>query len=392
MTNLNILYIGINYPYINPTPSLLPAALQRYCSVYKYGPGFSSTEILNKGIDKFADSIGNIDFIVTINSFGGDYASEALNKFLSQFVASKNALKLTPQIIDDIRSFLLRNKNRVVISLLDSDLYATEQSTLDAFMNHGAYFIAPREGCFDFSNSDLEKEKYIKRKKNSHIFGLYDDFGRSTKSMRINLSHIIAESEFSWGSLSSRPYDVSVPGTHYFRRDLIYRQLKNYGDINLAKRSYEYVFQLANKMGVKPFSNIISAAIYNLAFQQLLKNSKICVTDGGLINTTIRKFLEIPAAGSLLLCWPTTTFKDIGFQDKINCISISNSNDVIEVVRAVAKSPDSFQELVIRGQQLVMDKHSLGARATQLHESLLKISNGTFKGSYWENGNYIFQM
>ena len=205
------------------------------------------------------------------------------------------------------------------------------------------------------------------------------------------MCHIIAESEFSWNALSLRPHDVSVPGTPYFRRDQIYQQLKIYGDIVLARRSYEYVFKLANKMNLKPFSNIYTTAIYQLAFQQLLKKSKVCITDGGLINFTIRKFFEIPAAGSLLLCWPTSDFKELGFQDKVNCLNISNSSDVIECIRAVSESPDSFQDIANAGQRLVMEKHSLGARSVQLHKSLLKISNGSFRGSYWENGNFTLQ-
>jgi hypothetical protein len=391
MPRLNVLYLGINYLYFNPNPMLLPAALTRHCSVHFFGPGFSSTETLTNGIDEFAESIGCIDIIVVTNSFAGDYSADRLNKFLTQFASFKDTLGVTTRLLNDVRNFLLRNKHIVVISLLDSDLYAISQATLDVFMAHGTYFIAPREGCFEFTHADLKKEKYISRKKSSHQFGLYHDFSRSIRSRRISLCHIVAESEFSWGPLSLRPYDVSVPGTPYFRRDSVYRQLKSYEDIILAKRSYEYVFKLASKLKLKPFSSIYTTAIYQLAFQQLLKKSKVCVTDGGLINFTIRKFFEIPAAGSLLLCWPTTDFKELGFQDKVNCFSISNSSDVIECVRSVSKDPDSFQEIVDAGQRLVMEKHSLGARSGQLHESLLRISRGSFCGSYWENGNFIFQ-
>jgi len=391
MSRLNVLYIGINYQYFNPNPLLLPAALSRNCNLYSFGPGFSGTETLDNGIDKFADSIGKIDIVVVSNSFAGDLSAERLNKFLTQFASFKNTAGLTPQLLNDIRNFLFRKKQIVVVSLLDCDLYAISQATLDAFMSHGTYFIAPSEGCFDLSDRELEREKYISRKKNSHKFGLYDDFARSIKSRQISLCHIIAESEFSWSALSLRSHDVCVPGTPYYRRELIYQQLKKYDDIILAKRSYEHVFKLASKMNLKPFSNVYTTAIYQLAFQQLLKKSKVCVTDGGLINFTIRKFFEIPAAGSLLLCWPTTDLKDLGFQDKANCLNISNSADVIEHIRAVSERPNSFQEIANAGQRLVMEKHSLGARSGQLHESLLKISNGSFRGSYWKNGNFTFQ-
>lgn len=391
MVHLNILYIGINYHYYNPNPLLLPAALSVHSTVHYYGPGFSSAETLNNGIDKFADSIDQIDLIVVTNNFAGDYSAERLNKFLTQFASYKDTLGLTSRLLNDVKSFLLRNKSLVVVSLLDCDLYAIPQATLDSFMSHGKYFIAPREGCFDLSHIDLEKEKYISRKKESHKFGLYHDFARSIKSERISFYHIIAESEFSWGAISERSYDVSVPGSNYHRRDLIYHDLRRYNDIILAKRSYQYVFKLANKINLKPFSNIYTTKIFQCAYQELLKKSKVCVADGGLINITLRKFFEIPAAGSLLLCWPTTDFTEIGFQDKVNCLTISNAAEVIEYVRAISENPDSFQELVKSGQRLVMEKHSLGARSVQLHESLIKISNRSFKGTYWENGNFNFQ-
>ena len=50
---------------------------------------------------------------------------------------------------------------------------------------------------------------------------------------------------------------------------------------------------------------------YTKSFKHQLINSKSCITDGGIIDLTIRKFLEIPAAGSLLICWPTKDLIDM---------------------------------------------------------------------------------
>lgn len=387
---MNLLYVGIGYQYINPTPSLLPVALSRFADLYCYGPGYSSPDTLRGGLDRFAASLPSVDLVLVTNAYAGDYAADRLNRSLSQFPHFSRMGGITSAILDDVRQFLARHRERVVLSLLDSDIFAISQGTLDAFREHAGYFIGLQENCFELTPEAMDKEPYILSKKDAHTFGLYDDFSRAIHARRITLNHIIGEHEFSWNALALRRYDVSVPGNHYFRRGAVYDELLRRHDVIVARRTYEYAFKLAGKVGMKPYSNPYSIALYQLAFRELLRESKACVTDGGLINLTIRKFLEIPAAGSILVCWPTKDFSDIGFRDGVNCVQVDTAADAVARVREVARDPDSSQHIAAAGQRLVMKRHSVAARSRQIEESFTRILDGTFRGTRWSEGEFEF--
>ena len=221
---------------------------------------------------------------------------------------------------------------------------------------------------------------------------MYNDFVKEIKHRLINLIHFVSESEFFWQSLSLRKYDAAVPGTLYYRRKIAYDNLVNasFSKIKFAKKLHEYPIKIIDKLGLKPYSNVYIKHFYNLAFQQRMEKSKVCITDGGLIDFTIRKFFEIPASGSLLACWPTTNFNQLGFKDGINCIVLDNESDILEVIHAIAKDPEKYQLIASEGQRMVMDKHSLLARSKQLQDSFERILDNRFEGTYWEEGKFIY--
>ena len=192
--------------------------------------------------------------------------------------------------------------------------------------------------------------------------------------------------------MSLKEYDAAVPGTLYHRRKIAYDNLVDASSskIKFAKKLHEYPIKIMDKLGLKPYSNVYIKHFYNLAFKQRMEKSKVCITDGGLIDFTIRKFFEIPASGSLLACWPTTNFNQLGFKDCINSIVLDNESDVLEVTHAIAKEPERYQTIASEGQRMVMDKHSLLARSKQLKNSFERIRENRFKGTYWEEGEFIY--
>ena len=101
----------------------------------------------------------------------------------------------------------------------------------------------------------------------------------------------------------------------------------------------------------------------------------------------IRKYLEIPAKGTLLVCKPCKGFEALGFEHDKNCIVV-NPKNILEDLNYYFDETDKCQKMAIMGQKLVWEKHSFHARSKQIKNSLIKIIDGSFKGSYWEKGEF----
>lgn len=387
-----ILFVGINYKYINPTASLLQTALSRVCRVHFYGPGYVGDEVLSQGVDRYVDSVGGVDLVVATKDVAGDYSAEMLNRFLSRYAVPADGARVSPRVFVDVRSFLVKNRDRVVISLLDVDLFALQTCHFDTFLTHGRYFIGWGSGAIDMSRleQELESEPYVKAKRGKGMeLGLFEAFSIEQRENIITLGHFVSETEFSYAGLSARPNDVFVPGARYHRRAQIRRELRSRRELVVASDRYRIPFQIANRVRLWPHSNFYTAHAYNLAFQRQMARSKACVTDGGIINFTIRKFVEIPAAGALLVCWPTTDFSDLGFRHGVNCLAVSSERQVLDSLAAIAADPPSFQHIASAGRELVLRQHSVSARSAQLAGAIERVLKGTFRGSYWQQGGFV---
>lgn len=387
----NILFIGIYQRYIGATNYYLPAILHNNSNLFCYGPGYVSNETLEKGLDKYVESIGTVDFIVVtaqciITTDLGRFVS-----YLKNFTAVFNSGNVSQYFLNDVSDFCRRNKRRVICGISEVDPHVTTQLTLDRLLEHSSYFLGWGNG-FLKAKSDMvsvEKEEYIQKKlAKGFSLGLMDDFSEKHPESFINLGHCVAENEFYWGALSTRKFDVAVPGSGYARRRSVESQIKAINRIKLARSPYARLFKIANRIGVKPFSNFLLINIYNLAFQLTLSQSKVCITEGGANNYPVRKFFEIPAAGAVLMCWPASGMEALGFVDGVNSIFLDKNDDALSKLVAVLEEPQRHELIASAGRELVFRKHSVSARSLQLSIALKKIEEGRFHGSFWKDGDF----
>src|SRR5207237_1264288 len=163
---IKTLFVGINYRYINPTTALLPAALAGACELHFYGPGFVSEMVLANGVDKYVDSIGGVDLVFATKDFCGGYEAERLRRFVSRYVVTLNGGEVTSRVIADVSQFLRRNRNRVIVSLIDVDPHAVDQASLDMFSSHASYFFGWGEGFVNtLGEPDAGSREHHLRKK-----------------------------------------------------------------------------------------------------------------------------------------------------------------------------------------------------------------------------------
>ena len=390
----NVLFLGLNVRYMNATSSLWISVLGKIFNVYCYGPGFVDSKTLAGGIEKYIDSIGGVDFIFTTHYHCFDIELERINRFITKYTArASECTVVTPKFMDDTKLFLRKNKTRVCCILSEVDPHVTKQSDLDECLRHANYFALWGKGFLNAKGdmATVSKEYYIQMKlAKGFKLGSLDDFVDANSSNIINLGHHVSDNEFYWSALATRKYDVSVPGTRYFRRQKFIDGLNSSTvSVNMAKLRYRFIYKVADKFFLKPYSNFYMVHLYNLAFQQVLSQSKICITDGGANNFPVRKFFEIPAAGALMVCWPAEGIELMGFRHKVNCFFVREDEEAIQIVQNAIQNPNDFEHIASAGRDLVLMNHSTSARAVQLGEAFKRIQDGSFNGSSWQDGRFI---
>jgi hypothetical protein len=387
-----ILFVGINYRYINPTNPQLPAVLARVFDAHFYGPGFVAADVLERGLERFVESIGGVDLIFVTKDFSGGTDAARLARFTKRYAVMLNGGEVTPELSRDISAFLLKVRDRVVCLITDVDPHAVGQPVLDNFKRHGAYYVG---WGAQFLNTLGEPEwvaveEYMQKKlRAGQRLGLLDDFARREDDRFISVGFYVSEPEFFWGPLRDRPYDVAVPGSKYARRQAFAGALRAIEGVRIPGTAYSLACRIADRAGLRPFASFYALSLYNLTFQRSLSLSKSCITDGGANNYPVRKFFEIPAAGAVLLAAPATGMADLGFTAGVHYVPVRTTDEAVRAVEDIRKHPDRYDGMAAAGRDLVLRRHSLSARAEQLAQAVSAILAGTFAGSRWTAGEFV---
>lgn len=390
-TQPRVLYVGVNYRYINPTNSLLPAVLQRFSELDFYGPGFVGAETLGAGVERYADRAGGYDLVFAASNIFTFHPVERINRFLHRYGVLFSGGEITEAFLADARAFCRRRRERVICAITDLDPHAAQQPLLERIEAEAGYYMGwGREFVDALADAEaVRNEGYLQKKLQEGVaLGLFDQFVRRQQSRVINLGHVVAETEFYWSALETRPYDAIVPGSRYARREKVLRALARSGTIRVAPTRYRYAFQVAERLGLRPHARFHLASAYGLAFQRAMSRSRSCVTDGGGNNFPVRKFLEIPASGALMICWPAVGLDRLGLRDGEHCVYVRTEEEAVDAVRAVSRDPLRFHAVAAAGREVVFRQHTVGARAAQLGLAVSRIQAGTFNGSSWKNGEF----
>lgn len=101
----------------------------------------------------------------------------------------------------------------------------------------------------------------------------------------------------------------------------------------------------------------------------------------------IRKFFEIPAAGTVLVCRPFFGFSALGFEDGVNCV-VCEPERIADAHQTLVYDLAAAQRIADAGRKLIFDRHSLSARSRDLADIFAAISEKRFFGSRWTGGQH----
>jgi hypothetical protein len=391
-TRPRALFVGINYRYINPTHGLIPTLFGRALETRFYGPGFVSQAVLDRGIASYVDSLDGVDVIIATKDLCANHDAERLSRFLHRYAVMLNGGQVTRNSLTDIRSFLKANRRRAICPLTDVDPHSAPQADLDNFRAHAEHFMLWGNQFLNTLGDEalVAQEWYLQRKlRAGHALGLLDRFAAEESTRIVSLGMFVSESEFHWGGLVDRPYDVSVPGSSYIRRKQLISALARNGNFRMPRNFYRPFYQIAERLGLRPYARFQLLNLYNHLFHRSLCQSKSCITDGGANNYPVRKFFEIPAAGALMLCAPATGMDALGFCDRMQYFAAPDASATEEILHDLTQNVERYEPIADAGRRLVFEKHSLAARAEQLRRAIARILEGTFRGSRWDNGEFV---
>lgn len=378
---IKLLYLGFKHSYINPTSNLLLKIYDKSAETLFIGPGFKSiinlndkNELENK-INKFIPEL----VIIDARCFGSEY----LNLNISGQNYSK---KDFDEFIIFLNNFIKYNKIPQIVDLSFIDIYKLPFLLIEKLKKFNCYTIGLDKNFF----SPKENYKYLSKEKFAKFANdNWYNYIRENSHLIISLPHPIDEKEFSYEKTIYRKIDFSVMGVKYYCRKSAGKILRksNYNIYSSDFKRKCISFMISSLRKISISANKINN-FYNLYFYSILKNSKISYTCPSGAEFPVRKFLEIPASGALLMCQKFKNFENFGFINQKNVVAVE-LNELEDAVHYYLKELDLSQEIISNCQKFLLENHSTKSRIKQIRDSLELISQNNFKGSSWKNGSFF---
>ena len=326
---MKILYFDFNLTFMNPTRKNIHLLLSQKNELTCFGPGFvPDADLTPQGFEKLLKEKGPFDYLAInehslTNLFWFGYlemdeseVNADLERRYKNYAMNFSDFKAYVRMLRYLKDYCLAGNEKLLVFLLESDFYHFNQMRVDSIEmlvnDHKAHVISWGEEFFlpvsDLPN--LEKEDFKGLASDNWL-----ELAHRIKSSMISLTHFVEPTEFCDTPLKNRTHLTMVPGALYWARRVAIQSLED-NNVKTPWMIQNKIWSLLHRLGLKPFSYKWFIKFYQKAFFQQLFNSKTVFTCGSGLGWSIRKFFEIGAAGSVLICVPPVSFHVLGFKDK----------------------------------------------------------------------------
>jgi hypothetical protein len=373
-----ILYLGFNRSYTNPTAELILRILGRVSDFECYGPGFSDETSLVTGIENWIKEQPDFDFLVV-----DSYVLECENIMTREKPFVGDFLRFDPSLfykysLNYQQYFLKHQGSKIFLS--NWDIYNITEANISKLINSGTYVL---EGGISTTNSKAQIEAAYGKP-----FKLGNDnwyhFVNNHKDKIISFPHFISSTEFDFSPLYTRQFQFNVVGAPYDERKEAIKLLTQTQKRNNLKEKIKLKIK-QRTMGMSMSELFLNE--HRSKYFESISKSKLCFCSGGPWLYPVRKYFEIPGRGSVSIGWKCTGFENLGFKDGVNFIVAQNNHDILNIMQ---RGDDiDLQNIASNGRNLIWEFHSEKPRMEQLSDSLNRIKNNNFKGSFWKDGVYL---
>ena len=382
---MKIVFLYLHFNYVNNCATNLYTNL-KYLN-------HKNQLIINVNIFKLEDiarAIKNADLLVVDAAiFNFEHWTPGVHKSIRtpQWRSSSHYLK--------IQDLILGSKNFKILIAPFHDLHTPIFSSKYSNQEMGKVFQALiwmyERGVKDIRNIKFhEREKWMQS--HEKIQKIYDDFTKSFP-LRIEFLHSLDEHEFQIKN-KSKYWDVNVPGMAYKERLIALKSARKQ-ELKIAPfNSFEKVIHGAFKINSKLIntenSSKMKDEIRKKNFRFSISHSKVNWSDGSLLGYPVRKYFEIPALRSALVMSSFPGYEDYGFVDYENCI-ITDADDFGQVAKKLIKNDNLREKICTNGFDMVKRLHSSRARAQQITDTLIAISENSLIKASFSNGVYSIE-
>ena len=139
---------------------------------------------------------------------------------------------------------------------------------------------------------------------------------------------------------------------------------RNYPDrvimVNTMRRMFKekFFFKLTNK-------------INHVEYMQLLNKARIFVSAGDIDKGFFMKYLEAMASGCLLINQWSPCFEKLGFVSGEHLLLYDSFKEMVELVRYYVDHDEEREEMALRGNRFVAERHTWRHRVDELMERIL---------------------
>jgi hypothetical protein len=382
-SKIRMIYADVNASFINPTRNLVPALLRQVGDVRIFGPGYTTRAQLDRGLAAFVREEGPFDFLLTNTHIlyadrsdavpAGYEKSYALTCPREDLIALHDMYEALPSI-----------RIPRVLLMFENDFYHTSHDAVERFNRNCDYVVGLGAELYPRLSElkNLSRESWGSRANDNWI-----NFVEHNRARIISMPLYVGESEFSERQLAYREEIWAVLGSHYFARLAAIDSLKA-ANIPVDSRTPLFLLQLVRqRLRLLRRETIFLQRVINLLFWMKLQRARYAYTCGSGLEIPVRKFFEIPAAGSLMVCTPCKGFRELGFKSGINAIS-SKPEDLAVLHQELERDLARAQSIADAGQRLIAERHTVGARARDLKSAFARIMAGSFGGSEWRDGQF----
>lgn len=385
---MKILFVDINARFVNPTRNLLPVAVASAAPTVFFGPGHVSSETLAAGLAAFAEKRGPFDLALASTHvlFARPPAPlpslAQFRRFYAFDFDAGDVLHL-PAIAEDFAALPAKR----VACLFESDFYNWNEREIALLETMADYMIGPGAEFTMFWGGDsaLAGEAFAAK-----VTNCWPDYVHAHKERIASLPHFVGPEEFSFRPTDEREAVWSVMGVQYDARARARDALRHAG-IRIGREGPgRPLLALAKRARLIAHEREWMQGIINRDFRRRLAASRYAFTCGSALDMAIRKYFEIPAAGTVLACRPFTGFEEAGFRHGENAF-VCSPEDLPALHGELEAAPERAAAIAASGRDLVLRRHSAMARARQLAPVLAAMADGSFAGASWQNGAFLLR-
>ncbi|WP_293752404.1 glycosyltransferase, partial [uncultured Paraglaciecola sp.] len=369
--------------YINKNMAVVNSILKQSGLTRFYGPGYVDSKTLKKGLSAFVDATGPYDIVIidAVTLFwtkknGADPLKGSFNYFSYSDIE---------HCFQDMIDFFLNSSKSIPHKVFypNFDPYNVSNQQLELLESTESYLLT-RDSKFWLKKEqmeDLEMEKF-----SNSVNDNWAEFIDKSGEKIVSFHGTVGEDEFKYHPLEFRSFDVAVPGVGYYNRAKALDNLKlvNNG-IKLSLDGQGIKRKLRSRFFLLTQTRK-SLSDYQETFFRTIEDSKMCFTCGSALGYSIRKFVEIPSRGGVLLCKPFAGFKHVGYLSGKNCFAVE-PDTIGDRVTQLLGDMDELERVARAGQEMVLDLHSFSSRVSQIRSMFESMIDNDFEGSEWLDGN-----